>query len=334
MCVLEGFTNLEVLVSMPSSRKLSGGIYAGGNFTELNLLLDYSGRSMVARKVVKILLDANLKYGYELCDPEFVEFLYEEAVNVLVCDAADGNVFGNFGSVEIDWQNVREGQGELSKLVHTFSTNNASLEVFQMAFKSILKGGRVRMQFSLVSFISCLLKFTLKANDLVFIQEIFATARNAIKALECTDLSDTEKTGLDGMKQPTHQSLRLYLLAARYAGLSNLHNFAYDFYVCAFNIYETQIAFCKLQYNALSLIISNLQTSSCFLAEEYDILKNKCILHTSQMLKYENRSRLTLQLTHLYWHTHIPIQMPALCDGKNVVDLLKKSLKYAGMFIF
>ena len=99
-------------------------------------------------------------------------------------------------------------------------------------------------------------------------------------------------------------ALRLYVQAALpVASACSLDSIAYEFFVSAFTVYEENISETKAQIASLTLIIGALQSSCIFSAESYDILSNKCVLHSARLLKKPDQCRSVLLSAHLFWVT-------------------------------
>ena len=101
-------------------------------------------------------------------------------------------------------------------------------------------------------------------------------------------------------------ALRLYVQAASVASACSLDSVAYEFFVSAFTVYEENISETKAQIASLTLIIGALQSSCIFSAESYDILSNKCVLHSARLLKKPDQCRSVLLSAHLFWVTTGP----------------------------
>ncbi|CAG8788797.1 10994_t:CDS:2, partial [Cetraspora pellucida] len=128
--------------------------------------------------------------------------------------------------------------------------------------------------------------------------------------------------------------LRLFLLAGQSADECGFEEICYESFVQAFTIYEESISESRIQFQAITLIIGTLQTTSVFGPENYDTLITKCALHGSKLLKKPDQCRAVYLSSHLWWATEIegrnnrPIE-ELYRDGKRVLECLQKALKIA-----
>jgi vacuolar protein sorting-associated protein 35 len=97
--------------------------------------------------------------------------------------------------------------------------------------------------------------------------------------------------------------LRLFLLAAQVADDCRLEELAYEFFVQAFVIYEESISESRAQLQAITGIISALQTSRVFGSDNYDTLITKAALHGSRLLKKSHQATAVLFASHMWWQS-------------------------------
>lgn len=115
--------------------------------------------------------------------------------------------------------------------------------------------------------------------------------------------------------------LRLYLLALSSADEAGLEELAYEFAVQAFTIYEESISESRAQLQAITLIISTLQTARVFGTDNYDTLITKAALHGAKLLKKGQQATAVALASHLWWQTEIPGR--AGRDGKVSISSLR-----------
>jgi vacuolar protein sorting-associated protein 35 len=147
--------------------------------------------------------------------------------------------------------------------------------------------------------------------------------------------------------------LRLFLLAAQVADDCRLEELTYEFFVQAFVIYEESISESRAQLQAITGIISALQTSRVFGNDNYDTLITKAALHGSKLLKKSHQATAVLFASHMWWQGEIPgrekedkvgVDCGGGCssipdhqepyrDGKRVLECLQKSLRIASSCI-
>ncbi|KAF9134373.1 Vacuolar protein sorting-associated protein 35 [Mortierella sp. 14UC] len=130
--------------------------------------------------------------------------------------------------------------------------------------------------------------------------------------------------------------LRLFLLAGQSADECGFEDICYEFFVQAFTIYEESISESKAQFQAITLMVGTLQTTSCFNVDHYDTLITKCALHGAKLLKKPDQCRAVYTCSHLWWGTMIVSQQEdgeesaqPYRDGKRVLECLQKALKIA-----
>jgi vacuolar protein sorting-associated protein 35 len=96
--------------------------------------------------------------------------------------------------------------------------------------------------------------------------------------------------------------LRLFLLAAQVADDCNLEELTYEFFVQAFVVYEESISESRAQLQAITGIISALQSSRVFAGgDNYDTLITKAALHGSKLLKKSHQATAVLYASHMWW---------------------------------
>ncbi|CAG8503241.1 24133_t:CDS:10 [Dentiscutata erythropus] len=213
----------------------------------------------------------------------------------------------------MDPEEFAEEQGWLARIIHLFKSDDLDNQfmLLSTARKQFAEGGeRIRYTFpplvaSAVKLARRYLQFQQrdddgwekKANTLFrFIHQVITALYNKV---ECSELC-----------------LRLFLLAGQSADECGFEEICYEFFVQAFTIYEESISESRIQFQAITLIIGTLQTTSVFGAENYDTLITKCALHGSKLLKKPDQCRAVYLSSHLWWAT-------------EVLECLQKALKIA-----
>lgn len=236
------------------------------------------------------------------------------------------------GSVPLmmDPEEFAEEQGWLARIIHLFKSDDPDNQfvLLSTARKQFAEGGeRIRYTFPplVVSAIKLARRYLQleqrddgwekKTNTLFrFIHQVITALYNKV---ECSELC-----------------LRLFLLAGQSADECGFEEVCYEFFVQAFTIYEESISESRIQFQAITLIIGTLQTTSVFGPENYDTLITKCALHGSKLLKKPDQCRAVYLSSHLWWATepegrnNRPIE-ELYRDGKRVLECLQKALKIA-----
>lgn len=127
----------------------------------------------------------------------------------------------------------------------------------------------------------------------------------------------------------------------------------YEFFVQAFVIYEESISESRAQLQAITAIITALQTSRVFGTDNYDTLITKAALHGSKLLKKPHQATAVFYASHMWWQGEVPGRdkddrvsslkwsfirvltklQPLFRDGKRVLECLQKSLRIASSCI-
>jgi vacuolar protein sorting-associated protein 35 len=127
--------------------------------------------------------------------------------------------------------------------------------------------------------------------------------------------------------------LRLFLLAGQVSDDCGLEELTYEFFVQAFVTYEESISESRAQLQAITGIISALQSRRVFGPDNYDTLITKAALHGSKLLKKSHQATAVLYASHMWWQgdeAHREARpKPPLRDGKRVLECLQKSLRIA-----
>ncbi|KAF9286719.1 Vacuolar protein sorting-associated protein 35 [Mortierella alpina] len=306
------------------------------NFASLLALQPYQTRRAIAHAVVGSIL----KNGTIISTPEDVNGVLEICA-VMVRDQKDGghnsspfrntrNSRNESGSVDLE--DFAEEQGQLARIIHLFKSDDPDTQaaILSAARKQFGDGGeRIRYMF-----------------PPLVIQAVKLARR--FKKLQETDEGWEKKCStlfrfihqvisiLHSKVDNSDVVLRLFLLAGQSADECGFEDICYEFFVQAFTIYEESISESKAQFQAITLMVGTLQTTSCFNADHYDTLITKCALHGAKLLKKPDQCRAVYTCSHLWWGTMIVGQQEdgeesaePYRDGKRVLECLQKALKIA-----
>ncbi|BEI83699.1 hypothetical protein CcaverHIS002_0403030 [Cutaneotrichosporon cavernicola] len=230
----------------------------------------------------------------------------------------------------IDLREMAEEQGWVARMVHLFRSEDlhVQFDLLQTANKLLAEGGeRIRWTFPplIASSIQLARRFKTRQPDekdweqrvtslFKFIHRLISILYTKVEAPETC--------------------LQLFLLAGQVADDCGLEELAYEFFVQAFVIYEESISESRAQLQAITGIISALQSSRVFGPDNYDTLITKAALHGSKLLKKSHQATAVLYASHMWWQTDEPgrerheVNKP-LRDGKRVLECLQKSLRIA-----
>ncbi|KAL0252612.1 hypothetical protein I308_102004 [Cryptococcus tetragattii IND107] len=255
---------------------------------------------------------------------------------VLVKDQKDHTIGGGAPQRRgqtVDWREMAEEQGWVARMVHLFRADDLGVqyELLQTARRHFAEGGdRIRFTFPPLIASSIQLARRFKARESIedewetrvsalfkFIHQLISILYHKVEAPETC--------------------LRLFLLAAQVADDCRLEELTYEFFVQAFVIYEESISESRAQLQAITGIISALQTSRVFGTDNYDTLITKAALHGSRLLKKSHQATTVLYASHMWWQGVVPGRekndKPPFRDGKRVLECLQKSLRIASSCI-
>jgi vacuolar protein sorting-associated protein 35 len=220
---------------------------------------------------------------------------------VLVRDQKEAGAPANRHRQPVDHREMAEEQGWVARMVHLFKSEDLGqqFELLQTARRQFADGGeRIRYTFPplIASGIQLARRFKVREqveNDweqrvstlFKFIHQIISLLYHKVEA------PDT--------------CLRLFLLAAQVADDCRLEELAYEFFVQAFVIYEESISESRAQLQAITGIISALQTSRVFGNDNYDTLITKAALHGSKLLKKSHQATAVLFASHMWWQSDV-----------------------------
>ncbi|KAI7825340.1 vacuolar protein sorting-associated protein 35 [Gamsiella multidivaricata] len=306
------------------------------NFNALLSLQPYQTRRAIAHAVVGSIL----KNDTIISTPEDVNGVLEICA-VMIRDQKDGGHNSSpFRSTRsnrnesgsVDPEEFAEEQGQLARIIHLFKSDDADTQaaILSAARKQFGDGGeRIRYMF-----------------PPLVIQAVKLARR--FKKLQDTDEGWEKKCStlfrfinqvisiLHGKVDNSDVVLRLFLLAGQSADECGFEDICYEFFVQAFTIYEESISESKAQFQAITLMVGTLQTTSCFNVDHYDTLITKCALHGAKLLKKPDQCRAVYTCSHLWWGTMIVAQgedgeetVQPYRDGKRVLECLQKALKIA-----
>ncbi|KAF8955537.1 Vacuolar protein sorting-associated protein 35 [Entomortierella lignicola] len=306
------------------------------HFNGLLSLQPYQTRRAIAHAVVASIL----KNDTIISTPEDVNGILEICA-VMIRDQKDGghnsspfrNTRNNRNdSGSVDPEEFAEEQGKLARIIHLFRSEDADTQaaILSAARKQFGDGGeRIRYMFPpLVTQAVKLARRFKKLQDtdegwekkcstlFKFIHQVISIIHNKVDNSEVV--------------------LRLFLLAGQSADECGFEDICYEFFVQAFTIYEESISESKAQFQAITLMVGTLRTTSCFNLNHYDTLITKCALHGAKLLKKPDQCRAVYTCSHLWWGTMIVGQqedgteaVQPYRDGKRVLECLQKALKIA-----
>ncbi|KAJ9098972.1 hypothetical protein QFC19_006196 [Naganishia cerealis] len=230
-------------------------------------------------------------------------------------------------------QDLAEEQGWLARMVHLFRSDDlgTQFELLQVARKIFAEGGqRIRYTFPplITSGIKLARRYKIKEAEVEdwegkassvfkFVHQIISVLYNKVEASDIC--------------------LHLFLLAAQVADECGLEELGYEFFVQAFVIYEESISESRAQLQAITAIITALQTSRVFGTDNYDTLITKAALHGSKLLKKPHQATAVFYASHMWWQGEVPGRekddRTLFRDGKRVLECLQKSLRIASSCI-
>ncbi|KAJ3273009.1 Vacuolar protein sorting-associated protein 35 [Terramyces sp. JEL0728] len=344
--------------------------YLGGHYTDLLYQLPFGIRRKIAHEALKAALKANTENGFVISTENGVNFFLGEIASITVRDQVDGNLFGSKSSHQaqendhkdefdstVDWEDVVEEQQLVAKLVHLIKSDNPSLsEQFSLlsAAKNHLKeSGDIRVRFTIAPIVNSMLllaKSFSKSEDKTHLDNILKGIHSTIGILARAreyyseeeidsplfheEASSYQPSGkiAKGLSSPPEISLKLYLLGALVADITEQEEMSYEFLVEAFTVYEESISESRAQFSAISQIIATLQKTTVFGFENYETLITKCAVHCSRLLKRADQSRGIALVSPLFWANDSSKrreEKPAYRNGKRVLECLQKALKIA-----
>lgn len=290
------------------------------NYKKLTDYLAYQSRKKVAVDTVKNTIENETI----ISEPADAEKLLD-LIQPLIKDEADQPA-----ESEVDKEDFEEEQHLVASLVHTFDSEDPGklYKIYLTIRKAFIQGGASRIRHTLIPLAFRTLRLVSKIKDqrakgtmeldtddwTKIGNKLFTFAHETIAQLAKIKLSE--------------ESLRLFLQAAQSASYCEFETIAYEFLTQAFTIYEEEISESKAQFNAIILIISTLQTLTCFSDENYDTLFTKVAQYSNKLLKKPDQARAVATVSHLFW-----ISSPAreYKDGKRVLECLQRALKIAGL---
>lgn len=233
----------------------------------------------------------------------------------------------------VDLREMAEEQGWVARMVHLFRSNDlqTQFELLQTANRLLAEGGeRIRWTFPplIASSIQLARRFKARQQEEKDWEQRVSSLFKFIHRLISILYTKVEAP---------ETCLQLFLLAGQVADDCGLEELSYEFFVQAFVIYEESISESRAQLQAITGIISALQSSRVFGPDNYDTLITKAALHGSKLLKKSHQATAVLYASHMWWQTDEPgreprssgSSKPPLRDGKRVLECLQKSLRIA-----
>ncbi|KAJ3262044.1 Vacuolar protein sorting-associated protein 35 [Boothiomyces macroporosus] len=344
--------------------------YLGGHYTDLLYQLPFGIRRKIAHEFLKAALKANVENDFTISTENGVNFFLGEIASITVRDQIDGNLFGSKSSHQaqendhkdefdtaVDWEDVVEEQQLVAKLVHLIKAETVvpkdQFNLLMAARNHFKESGDIRVRFTIAPVVNSMLllaKSYTKSEDKTHLDEILKGIHSTIgilaRAREYYSEEESESPLFHeevqhyqpsgkiakGLSSPPEISLKLYLLGAQVADLTEQEEMSYEFLVEAFTVYEESISESRAQFKAISQIIATLQKTTVFGFENYETLITKCAVHCSRLLKRADQSRGIALVSPLFWANDSPKrheEKPAYRNGKRVLECLQKALKIA-----
>ncbi|CAD6591725.1 MAG: Vacuolar protein sorting-associated protein 35, partial [Tremellales sp. Tagirdzhanova-0007] len=239
----------------------------------------------------------------------------------LVKDQKDSTIGGGRGRVPMDPRGMAEEQGWVARMVHLFRSDNlvTQFELLQTARRHFSEGGdRIRLTYPplIASGIQLARRFKVREN----VEDDWEARLSSLFKFIHSII-----TALYNRVEAPNTCLRLFLLSAQVADEARLEELAYEFFVQAFVIYEESISESRAQLQAITGIISALQTSRVFGTDNYDTLITKAALHGSKLLKKSHQATAVLYASHMWWQGEVTGREK---DEKLYVDALDRYIYY------
>ncbi|WWC99767.1 hypothetical protein V866_006672 [Kwoniella sp. B9012] len=256
---------------------------------------------------------------------------------VLVKDQKDSTIGGGAptrrGGQQVDLRELAEEQGWVARMVHLFKSDDLAtqFELLQTARKHFSEGGE-RIRFTFPPLIASGIQLARRFKQREDIESDWETRLSSLFKFIHQLISI-----LYHKVEAPETCLRLFLLAAQISDDCKLEELTYEFFVQAFVIYEESISESRAQLQAITGIISALQTTRSFGNDNYDTLITKAALHGSKLLKKSHQATAVLYASHMWWQGDVPGRekddKPPFRDGKRVLECLQKSLRIASSCI-
>ncbi|WRT64227.1 uncharacterized protein IL334_001156 [Kwoniella shivajii] len=254
---------------------------------------------------------------------------------VLVKDQKDSTIGGGAPrrGQQVDLRELAEEQGWVARMVHLFKSEDLAtqFELLQTARKHFSEGGE-RIRFTFPPLIASGIQLARRFKQREHVEDNWETRLSSLFKFIHQLISI-----LYHKVEAPETCLRLFLLAAQIADDCRLEELTYEFFVQAFVIYEESISESRAQLQAITGIISSLQSSRSFGTDNYDTLITKAALHGSKLLKKSHQATAVLYASHMWWQSDVPGRekddKTPYRDGKRVLECLQKSLRIASSCI-
>ncbi|WWC58657.1 uncharacterized protein I303_101201 [Kwoniella dejecticola CBS 10117] len=255
---------------------------------------------------------------------------------VLVKDQKDSTIGGgapNRRVQQVDLRELAEEQGWVARMVHLFKSDDLAtqFELLQTARKHFSEGGE-RIRFTFPPLIASGIQLARRFKQREHVENDWETRLSSLFKFIHQLISI-----LYHKVEAPETCLRLFLLAAQISDDCKLEELTYEFFVQAFVIYEESISESRAQLQAITGIISALQTTRSFGTDNYDTLITKAALHGSKLLKKSHQATAVLYASHMWWQGDVPgrdkDEKTPFRDGKRVLECLQKSLRIASSCI-
>ncbi|WVR05955.1 hypothetical protein IAU60_002982 [Kwoniella sp. DSM 27419] len=323
--------NLLALLLAPITSYLSIlTLMAIPSYTPLLSVQPYSTRLAIGQAVVSSVL----KNGTLIDSSEDVSGVLGLCA-VLVKDQKDSTIGGGGPrrGQPVDLRELAEEQGWVARMVHLFKSDDLAtqFELLQTARKHFADGGE-RIRFTFPPLIASGIQLARRFKQREHVENDWETRLSSLFKFIHQLISI-----LYHKVEAPETCLRLFLLSAQVADDCRLEELTYEFFVQAFVIYEESISESRAQLQAITGIISTLQTSRVFGTDNYDTLITKAALHGSKLLKKSHQATAVLYASHMWWQGDVPGRdkddKTPYRDGKRVLECLQKSLRIASSCI-
>ncbi|WWC66334.1 uncharacterized protein I206_100235 [Kwoniella pini CBS 10737] len=255
---------------------------------------------------------------------------------VLVKDQKDSTIGGgapNRRGQQVDLRELAEEQGWVARMVHLFKSDDLATQfkLLQTARRHFAEGGE-RIRFTFPPLIASGIQLARRFKQREHVEDDWETRLSSLFKFTHQLISI-----LYHKVEAPETCLRLFLLAAQVSDDCKLEELTYEFFVQAFVIYEESISESRAQLQAITGIISALQTTRSFGTDNYDTLITKAALHGSKLLKKSHQATAVLYASHMWWQSDVPgrekDEKTPFRDGKRVLECLQKSLRIASSCI-
>ncbi len=290
------------------------------NYRKLMGFLGYELRRDVAGGLAQATLDS----GEALDSVAKVTTLFQFIEPMLKSDAKEGKAAGE---IKEDAKFLLE-QERVARLVHLMDNKDTDelFAIYETSRRVFAEGGAQRLKFTTPPLIFS----TLALIDKV-VQRIKAKESVRVKPKKLFTIIHKSLVVSRYMNNHPETALRLALKTAAVADRygQKLEPIAYEFLTQAFIAYEDEITDSREQVTAIGLIISALDTFTCFSDENWQTLVTRSMQHSSQLLRKDDKARAVAKCAHLFWPSGGDEETKARRNEEKLMKYLKRALKTA-----